>query len=150
MPGKVNPVICESVIQVAAQVIGNDAAATYGGFGGVGSLIELNVGMPMMARNLIESITLLANVSDAFRAFAIEGLDVDRKRCAALIEQSLAMCTSLAPVIGYDSAAAIAKQAFAEGRTVRQVALDLGVLDAKKLDELLDPFSMTEPGTKSA
>ena len=148
MPGKVNPVICESVVQVAAQVIGNDAAVTYGGFGGVGSLIELNVAMPMMARNLIESIRLLANVSNAFNEFAIEGLEADRKRCADLIEQSLAMCTSLAPVIGYDAAAAIAKQAFAEGRTVREVALDLGVLDAKKLDALLDPFSMTEPGTK--
>ncbi len=148
MPGKVNPVICESVVQVAAQVVGNDAAVTYGGFGGVGSLIDLNVAMPMMAKNIDESITLLANVANVFRTQLIDGLDVDRKRCKSLIEESLAMCTSLAPVIGYDQAAAIAKQAYAEGKTVRQVALELGALDKNKLDELLDPSSMTEPGVK--
>ncbi len=148
MPGKVNPVICESVVQVAAQVIGNDAAITYGGFGGVGSLLDLNVAMPMMAANMQSSIRLLANVCEVFREKLIEGLEADRKRCATLIDGSLAMCTSLAPVLGYDKAAAIAKQAFAEGKTVRQVALELKVLDAKKLDELLDPWSMTEPGVK--
>ncbi|QNN24667.1 class II fumarate hydratase [Planctomycetales bacterium ZRK34] len=153
MPGKVNPVICESVVQVAAQVIGNDAAITYGGFGGVGSMIDLNVGMPMVARNLVESIKLLANVSDTFRIQLIDGLEVDRKRCKELIEQSLAMCTSLAPVIGYDNAAAIAKLAHKQGKTVRQVALEkieAGEikLTAKKLDALLEPMSMTEPGTK--
>ncbi|MBI1370389.1 MAG: aspartate ammonia-lyase [Planctomycetes bacterium] len=148
MPGKVNPVICESVVQVACQVIGNDAAITYGGFGGVGSLIDLNVAMPMISRNLNESIKLLARAADVFRENLIDGLEVDRKRCAELIEQSLAMCTSLAPVIGYDNAAAIAKQAHKEGKTVRQVALEKGVLDPKKLDELLDPMSMTEPGVK--
>jgi len=153
MPGKVNPVICESVVQVACQVIGNDAAITTGAFGGVGSIIDLNVAMPMMARNLVESIKLLAAVSDVFREKLIVDLDVDKQRCKELIEQSLAMCTSLAPVIGYDTAAAIAKQAFAEGSTVRAVAetkIDAGEikLDKKKLNELLDPMSMTEPGVK--
>ena len=102
----------------------------------------------MMADNLLESMNLIANVSDVFREKLIDGLKPDKARCRSLIEQSLAMCTSLAPVIGYDKAAAIAKQAFSEGRTVREVALDLGVLDKKKLDELLEPWSMTEPGVK--
>ncbi len=148
MPGKVNPVICEAVVQVACQVIGNDAAITYGGFGGVGSLLDLNVAMPMMARNLIESITLMANVSDVFRTRLLDGLIVDAKRCTALVEQSLMMCTSLAPVIGYDNAAALAKQAYAEGKTIRELALEKKLLDNKKLDELLNPWSMTEPGVK--
>lgn len=148
MPGKVNPVICESVVQIACQIVGNDAAITTGGLGGVGSLIDLNVAMPMMADNLMDSINLLANGSDVFRVNLIEGLKPDKERCRSLIEQSLAMCTSLAPVIGYDQAAAIAKQAHKEGRTVREVALDLKVLDADKLDELLEPWSMTEPGVK--
>jgi len=153
MPGKVNPVICESVVQVSAQVVGNDAAITYGGFGGVGSLIDLNVAMPMVARNLIESIKLLSGAAEVFRTNLIDDLQVDRQRCKDLIEQSLAMCTSLAPVIGYDNAAAIAKQAHKEGMTVRQVAMqkiDAGeiALTADKLDALLEPMSMTEPGVK--
>jgi fumarate hydratase class II len=148
MPGKVNPVICESVIQVACQVVGNDAAIAAGGLGGVGSVVELNVAMPMMAANFMQSVNLLANVSQVFREKLIEGLDVDRQRCKQLIEQSLAMCTSLAPVIGYDKAAAIAKQAFAEGRTVREVAQSASGLDKQRLDALLDPMSMTEPGAK--
>jgi len=153
MPGKVNPVICESVVQVSAQVVGNDAAVTYGGFGGVGSLIDLNVAMPMVARNLIESIKLLSGAAEVFRTNLIDDLQVDRQRCKDLIEQSLAMCTSLAPVIGYDNAAAIAKQAHKEGTTVRQVAMqkiDAGeiALTADKLDALLEPMSMTEPGVK--
>ncbi|MBI1373415.1 MAG: aspartate ammonia-lyase [Phycisphaera sp.] len=153
MPGKVNPVICESMVQVACQVIGNDAAITTGALGGIGSLIDLNVAMPMMADNLVTSIKLLASVSDVFRVNLLDGLEVDRKRCKELIEESLAMCTSLAPVIGYDNAAAIAKQAHKEGKTVRQVTLekiDAGTvkLDKKKLNALLDPMSMTKPGVK--
>ena len=149
MPGKVNPVICEAVIQVACQVVGNDAATTLAGFGGVGSILDLNLAMPLAARNLLESINILAAVSEVFREKLIEGLQPDRERCAALVERSLAMCTSLAPVIGYDKAAAIAKQAHKEGRTVREVALEVSGLDPKHLDALLDPRSMTEPGTKS-
>ena len=145
MPGKVNPVICESVVQVAAQVIGNDAAITCGGLGGVGSLIDLNVAMPLIARNLLESINLLASVSNVMVEKLINDLDVDAERCSELVEQSLAMCTSLAPEIGYDKAASIAKQAFAEGKTVREICAAQGVLDEDRLNELLDPFSMTEP-----
>ena len=148
MPGKVNPVISESVVQVACQVAGNDAAITTGGFGGVGSLLDLNVAMPLMARNLIESINLLTNVSTVFREKLIDDLKADKQRCTDLVEQSLAMCTSLAPVIGYDQAAAIAKEAHQTGKTVREVARAKGVLDEKKLDELLEPTSMTEPGVK--
>jgi fumarate hydratase class II len=148
MPGKVNPVICESVIQVACQVIGNDAAINVGAFGGVGSILELNVALPLIAHNLIESINLLAAVSDVFRINLLAGLEVDAKRCASLIDQSLMMCTSLAPVIGYDNAAALAKQAYKEGKTIRQLALEKKLMDEKKLSELLDPWSMTEPGVK--
>jgi fumarate hydratase, class II len=102
----------------------------------------------VMARNLVESINLLANASDMFRTQLIDGLKADEKRCANLIEQSLMMCTSLAPVIGYDNAAALAKQAYQEGKTIRGLALEKKVLDGRKLDELLDPWSMTEPGVK--
>lgn len=143
MPGKVNPVMCEMVIQVSCQVIGNDAAITAGGFGGVGSLLDLNVAMPMMADNLMDSIQLLSSACEVFTVRCLEGLKPDERRCAELIEGSLAMCTSLVPVIGYDASAAIAKKAFAEGKTVRQVALEEGVVSAERLHELLDPTNMT-------
>ena len=146
MPGKVNPVICESVIQVAARIIANDAAITYGGFGGVGSIMELNVAMPMMADAMMESITLLANVSRVFVDKLLAGLEVNAQRCAELIDQSLMMCTSLAPVIGYDNAAKLAKQAFAEGKTIRELAREQGLMDEAKLAQLLDPEAMTRPG----
>jgi len=142
MPGKVNPVIGESVTQVAAQVIGNDAAITIGGQAGN---FELNVMMPMMANNILESIRLLSKVSVVFVEKCIDGIKVDRKRCEEMIEKSLAMCTSLAPIIGYDNAAAIAKEAFATGKTVREVAMGKKVLPEKELNKVLDPFSMTEP-----
>jgi len=146
MPGKVNPVICESVIQVACQVVGNDAAIALGGFGGVGSLLELNVAMPMMADNLLESITLLARVSSVFEASCIRGLEVNRAEATGTVERSLMMCTSLAPVLGYDAAAKVAKEAFASGQTVRAYVLEKKLIDAATLDELLDPWAMTEPG----
>jgi fumarate hydratase class II len=148
MPGKVNPVICEAVIMVACQVVGNDAAVGMAGFGGVGPVLDLNVGLPVIARNLIESVNLLANVSDVFREKLLDGLEVNKERCAALIEQSLMMCTSLAPVIGYDNAAALAKEAHKTNKTIRQLATEKKLLDPKKLDELLEPWSMTEPGIK--
>ena len=142
MPGKVNPVICESLIQTCAQVIGNDAAVTQGGLGGV---FELNLMLPLVARNLLESIEILAGAVNMFRERLVEGLEADEKRCAETIEGSLAMCTSLAPVIGYDAAAAIAKEAYATGQTVRQVALAMKVLPEQELNRLLDPMSMTMP-----
>jgi fumarate hydratase, class II len=169
MPGKVNPVICESMIMVCCQVIGNDAAITYGGFGGVGSLLDLNVAMPMMAHNLLDSIHLIARASRMFTQNLVRehqgdpsiglppspGLQPDTARCKSLIEGSLAMCTSLVPVIGYDASAALAKQAFKEGKTVRQLAYEtvVGTKSADKktiskadIDAYLDPWSMTLPG----
>jgi fumarate hydratase, class II len=150
MPGKVNPVIAESVIQVACRVHGNDVVVTQAGFGGVGSIFELNVAMPVMAEAMLESIHLLANVSDAFVDRLLTGLRVNRERCEALIDQSLMMVTSLAPLVGYDNAAKLAKQAFNENKTIRQLVLEQNLLDEAKLNELLDPRRMTEPGAEGA
>ena len=146
MPGKVNPVICESVMQVACQVVGNDAAITMGAAGGIGSLLQLNVAMPMMAANLLDSIMLLANVSNVFVDRCIQGLEVNRAIATGMVEKSLMTCTSLVPQIGYDQAAKVAKGAFETGQTVREYVLEHGLVDPKRLDELLDVRSMTEPG----
>src|SRR4029453_6179881 len=135
MPGKVNPVICESMIQVAAQVVGNDAALTYGGFGGVGSLLELNVAMPLMAERMMDSIHLLARASHMFVDKLLDGLEVNKERCEALIDQSLMMVTSLAPEIGYNNAAKMAKEAFASGKTIRELALEKKLMSADRLKE---------------
>jgi len=142
MPGKVNPVIAESLAQVCAQVIGNDAAISFGGASG---LLDLNVMLPMMAHNLLESEQLLASASRMFTDKCITGMVVNRERCAEQIEWSMSMVTSLAPVIGYDRASQIAKQAVAEGKTVRQLCLDGGVLAEDELDRLLDPTTMLKP-----
>ncbi len=144
MPGKVNPVMCEMLIQVGTQVIGNDAAVTFGGaFGN----FELNVMLPVMAHNLLQAIELMTKGSRVFARRCIAGLEADRARCEGNIENSLAMCTALAPVIGYDKAAKIAKLAYESGRTIRQVALETSGLDKARLDQLLDARSQTEPGT---
>jgi fumarate hydratase class II len=143
MPGKVNPVLCESVIQVAAQVVGNDAAVALGGMTGQ---LELNAMLPLIARNLLESIRLLANVSNAFEGRCLRGIEVDRERAATWLEQSLALATALVPAIGYDRAAEIAKEAAATGTTVREVALARGVLPAAELAQLLDARAQTEAG----
>jgi fumarate hydratase class II len=144
MPGKVNPVMCEMVIQVGAQVIGNDAAITFGSASGN---FELNTLMPVIACNLLQSIELLANASRVFDHRCVNGLEADAEKCAANVEQSLAMCTALAPVIGYDNAAHIAKVAYETGRTVREVALEISGVDKSKLDQLLDPKTQTGAGT---
>ena len=143
MPGKVNPVICEMVVMVCCQVIGNDAAVSTGNLGGVGSILDLNVAMPMMAHNLVESVNLLANACDTFDETCLSGLEVDEDRCAELIESSLAMCTSLVPAIGYDKSAEIAKRAFASGKSVREVAREEGAVSEEELDRLMDPMKMT-------
>ncbi len=143
MPGKVNPVIAESVIQVAAQVIGNDTVVTLGAQWGV---LDLNTMMPVMASNLLESIQILGTAAANFAERCISGIQANRERCAELIEQSQAMCTALAPEIGYDAAAQIAKESFASGKTVRQIAQERQVLPEDRLQELLDPRRMTEPG----
>jgi fumarate hydratase class II len=142
MPGKVNPVMAESLLQVCVQVIGNDAAITLGGLSGN---FELNVMMPVMTHNLLQSIELLSNAVTLFATRCLLGLEANRERCEGLVEESLAMCTALAPVIGYDRAAEIAKAAYASGRTVRAVALEMKILPEDELARLLDPRSQTEP-----
>ncbi len=142
MPGKVNPVMAESLTQVCAQVIGNDSAITTGGQSGN---FELNVMMPLIADNLLNSVSLLSNGCEAFASKCVDGIEANKQTCGESVEESLAMCTSLAPVIGYDSAAAIAKEAYEKGKTVREVAEEKKVLPAKKIAALLDPRSMTGP-----
>ncbi len=136
--------ICESVTQVCAQVIGNDAAIAVGGLSGH---LELNVFIPVIARNLLESIRLLGTVSELFVDKCLDGIEANRERAASLIEGSLAMVTVLAPVIGYDQAAAIAKESFQTGRTVRELCLEKEVVPAAELTRLLEPRSQTEPGS---
>jgi fumarate hydratase class II len=143
MPGKVNPVMCESVIQVACQVIGCDAAIVAGATGGVGSILELNVAMPMIASNLLTAIRLLSNVTSAFTEKCIRGLAANRERAEELLEQSLAMVTVLAPVIGYDQAAKIAKEAHHAGKTIREICLEKKILAPDKLAALLDARKQT-------
>jgi len=143
MPGKVNPVIAESVTMVCAQVIGNDVTVALGG---QAANFELIVMLPVMAYNLLQSIDLLATASNNFSAKCIEGIKANEERCKSLIEESLAMCTALAPAIGYEAAAKIAKDAYKTGKTVRQVAKEQKVLPDKKLAQLLDPWRMTKPG----
>ncbi len=142
MPGKVNPVIPESLIQVSAQVIGNDSAITLAGLSGN---FELNVMMPLIAYNLLESIRLLANAVHNFSERCIEGLEANRERCEEMIEKSLALATALTPKIGYDEAARIAKKAYERGRTIRQVVEEEGLFSKEDLNCLLDPQSMTAP-----
>ena len=142
MPGKVNPVIPESLIQVCAQVIGNDSAITLGGLGGY---FELNMMMPLIAHNLLQSIRLLGNAARNFSQRCIEGLEADRERCEEMIEKSLALATALAPKIGYNEAARIAKKAYEGRKTIRQVVEEEGLLSNKELVSLLDPRSMIAP-----
>jgi fumarate hydratase class II len=146
MPGKVNPVIPEAVCQVAAQVIGNDAAI---GFGGTAGNFELNVMMPMMARNILESLRLLAGVSRVFADRCVEGIEADVERCQEYAESSPAIVTPLTRYVGYEEAAAVAKQALAERKTIRQVVLerghvDRGELTLEQLDAALDTLAMTQ------
>lgn len=143
MPGKINPVICESVLQVAAHVQGCDATiaicAQAGNF-------ELNVMMPIMALRLLEAIEFTANVVKIFTDKCIAGIEANERRCNELVEQSLAMVTALAPVIGYDRAAAIAKEAFHTGKTIREVARARKILPDDELNAILDPWRATHPG----
>ncbi len=147
MPGKVNPVIPEMVLMVAAQVVGNDVTITLGGMAGN---FELNVMMPVIAYNLLQSIEILANASRLFAERCVEGIEANRERAREMVEGSLAMCTSLAPKIGYDEAAAIAKEAYSTGRTVREIATARGVLPEAELDEVLDPWAQTLGGIQGA
>jgi fumarate hydratase class II len=147
MPGKVNPVMCESVMQVSAQVFGNDTTVCWGGANGN---LELNVMMPVMAYNTLESIRLLANVVRAFQDKCVSGITANRERCKELVEYSMAMVTSLAPIIGYDRAAEIAKESAKTGKTVRQICRERQVLPEADLNRALDPIEMTKPGVDGA
>jgi fumarate hydratase class II len=143
MPGKVNPVIPESVLMVAAQVIGNDATIALGGLSGN---FELNVMMPVIAFNLLQSIEILANASALLADRCVDGIEARRERAEELVEQSLAMVTSLAPKIGYDKAAEIAKESWRTGRPVRELARERKVLPEDELEKALDARAMTEGG----
>ena len=146
MPGKVNPVIPESVCQVAAQVIGNDSTIAVAGQSGN---FEINVMMPVAAYNLLQSIGLLASVTRNFVAQCVRGIEATEKG-PEMVERGLAICTALVPRIGYDASANIAHEAQITGRTVREVARELTDLTEAELDELLDPSGMTEPGLTGA
>ena len=143
MPGKVNPVMCESVMQVCAQVIGNDTAVCWGGANGN---LELNVMMPMLAHNVLESVRLLTNVVRIFQDKCVAGIKANRAHCMELVENSMAMVTSLAPIIGYDRAAEIAKESAKTGKTVREICRQKQVLPQAELDKALSPVEMTKPG----
>ena len=143
MPGKVNPVMCESMMQLTARVMGNDTCITVSG--AAGGNFQLNIMMPVMAHTALESIHLLASGVEAFIDFCIDGMEANEQACEASVEQSLSMCTSLNPLIGYEMAAKLAKEAFASGQTIRELCLDKGILPEQTLTEALDPWRMTEP-----
>jgi len=143
MPGKVNPVIPEAVTMVCAQVMGNDVTITIAGQSGN---FELNVMLPVIAHNLLESLKLLSNAAQLLADKAVRGLTVNRERIAALVGRNPILVTALNPVIGYDRAAEIAKRAYAENRSVREVAREMTGLSDEELDRLLDPRRLTEPG----
>jgi fumarate hydratase class II len=144
MPGKVNPVICESLMQVSARVMGNDQ--TIAVCGAAGGQFQLNVMMPVMAHAALESIRLLTHGAAALAKLCLEGMEANAESCGAAVEQSLALATGLNPYIGYEKAAALAKEAFKTGKTIRQLCREQKVLPENQLDEALDPWRMTKPG----
>ena len=147
MPGKINPVIPEAVTMVCAQVFGNDVSITIGGQAGN---FQLNVMLPVIAHNLLESIKILGNVSRILADKAIAGFTVNEERIASFVDRNPILVTALNPVIGYELGAKIAKRAYAEGRTVKEVALEMTDLTPEELDEILDPRKLTEGGIHKA
>jgi fumarate hydratase class II len=143
MPGKVNPVMCESLMQVAARVMGNDQTVSFSGASG--GQFQLNIMMPVMGQTTLESIHLLARGANAFVEFCAEEMEANAEACEASVEKSLSMVTSLNPHIGYEKAAALAKEAFKSGKTIRELCREQGILPDSTLREALDPWSMTEP-----
>jgi fumarate hydratase class II len=143
MPGKVNPVMCESMMQVAARVMGNDQTITVSG--AAGGQFQLNIMMPVMGAVTLESVRLLAKSSHAFVEFCVLEMEANPEACEASVEKSLSMVTSLNPLIGYEKSAQLAKEAFKTGKTIRQLCLEKKILPESTLNEALDPFSMTEP-----
>jgi len=142
MPGKVNPVMSEMLLMVCASVIGNDVAINVGGISGN---FELNVMKPMMGYTFLQSVTILANGVKTFTERCVQGLEANKERCEQLVEQSLALVTALNPVIGYDKAAAISKESFKTGKTIRELVLKKKLVPQKELDTLLDARRMTLP-----
>lgn len=145
MPGKVNPVMCESMMQVAARVMGNDQTVAFSG--ATGGQFQLNIMMPVMGHATLESVGLMAAAARAFVDFCAEGMEANTEGCEAAVEQSLSMVTSLNPHIGYEKAAKLAKEAFATGKTIRELCREQGILPEATLNEALDPMRMTEPQT---
>jgi fumarate hydratase class II len=143
MPGKVNPTQAEALTMVAVQVMANDVAV---GFGGAGGYLEMNVYKPLMIANLAQSIAILTDGCANFRTFLIAGTEPNRKKIGEYVERSLMLVTSLAPVIGYDKAAAIAHHAIAHDLTLKEAALQLGYVDAQTFDRVVDPRKMVRPG----
>lgn len=146
MPGKVNPVLCESMMQFTSRVIGNDAMVTT--CGAAGGQFQLNITMPAMGHAVLESIHLLSSGVLAFIEFCAEGMQANVDRCKAAVEESLSMVTSLNPLIGYEMASALAKEAFTTGKTIRQLCEEKEILPKDVLDRALDPMTMTKPQTE--
>ena len=144
MPGKVNPVLCESLMQAAARVMGNDQAIAL--CGAAGGQFQLNIMMPVMADTALESIRLLARATAVFADRCVAGMEANRGACEAAVEKSLSMATALNPYIGYERAAALAKEAFMTGKTIGQLCREKKILPEDQLDEALDPWRMTRPG----
>ena len=142
MPGKVNPVICESMVQVSSQVIGNDLAITLGAQGGA---FELNTMLPLIAHNLLQSINILSNAINMFNQKLLKNLKVNKNQCEQYIEKSLSMCTILVPVIGYDKTAQLAYEAYESNKTIRELLLEKNILSDKEVDKILNPLKMTKP-----
>ncbi len=143
MPGKVNPVIAEAVRMVAAQVFGNDVAINFGGALGD---FELNVMLPVIAHNLLQSIKILGNAARVLADKAVAGFDVNVERITSLVDRNPILGTALNPIIGYDKAAEVVKKALREGRTVKEVVVEMGLLTPEEAERILDPRLMTEPG----
>ena len=147
MPGKINPVVAESVNQVHKQVLGNDTAIAAGASRGE---LDLNLYKPVLAHNFLQSAELLSNASQVFGERFVAKLEANEDHCAEQVEQSMALATALNPAIGYDKASKVAKKALADGKTVREVAIDEGYLTPEEADEVLDPEAMTHPGILGA
>ena len=147
MPGKINPVIPEAVLMVCAQVIGNDVTVTIGGQSGV---FQLNVMLPVIAHNLLQSEMLLGNAARVLADKAIAGFTVNRDHVASLVDKNPIMVTALNPVIGYELGAKVAKAAYAQNRSLKDVAAEMTNLSREELDKLLDPAKLTEGGIQAS
>jgi fumarate hydratase class II len=143
MPGKVNPTQCEALTMLCAQVFGNDVALNIGGASGN---FELNVFKPLMVHNFLQSVRLLADGMSSFEEHCARGIEANRERIADLMERSLMLVTALAPHIGYDKAAKIAKQAHHDGTTLKETALALGYVTEQQFTDWIKPEEMTRPG----